>query len=224
MVRFSVYCAASTLVAAITVQCVPGPRTLRRARPGSPRPSPHRQAYDSRRQFYPTVVYLATSKVSIVVMANLALVAMVALGHVAKKTFFGRLREAEVELLHENARYAITETCLALTTFREELTMRVAALFTALLFAKAFHWLAQSRIEHIETAEAVRAENARLAAAAAATAGAPLDLPLLPLRRRPVGSPPHHSYSYSLPSPLRYPASPTSASRRSCCACSGSTS
>jgi hypothetical protein len=33
----------------------------------------------------------------------------------------GSLRESEVELLSENMRFAITETCLALTIFREEL-------------------------------------------------------------------------------------------------------
>ena len=57
-----------------------------------------------------------------------------------------------MELLYDNARYAITETCLALTIFREELTARVFTLFTVLLFCKAFHWLVQSRVEHIEQA------------------------------------------------------------------------
>ena len=57
--------------------------------------------------------------------------------------FLGSLREVEVELLYDNARYAVTETCLALTIFREELTARVFTLFTALLFCKAFHWLVQ---------------------------------------------------------------------------------
>ena len=35
---------------------------------------------------------------------------------------------------------------------REELTTRVFALFTALLFAKVFHWLAHARVEHVEHA------------------------------------------------------------------------
>lgn len=45
--------------------------------------------------------------------------------------------------MYENARYAITETCLALTIFRGDISATVIILFTMLLFVKAFHWLAQ---------------------------------------------------------------------------------
>jgi E3 ubiquitin-protein ligase synoviolin len=45
-------------------------------------------------------------------------------GRVFKAAFLGPLRDVEVEILYDNARYAITETCLALTIFREELTTR----------------------------------------------------------------------------------------------------
>lgn len=54
-----------------------------------------------------------------------------------------------VQLLHENVRYAITETCLALTIFRDEINFHVVVLFTSLVFLKVFHWLAQSRIEFV---------------------------------------------------------------------------
>lgn len=47
--------------------------------------------------------------------------------------------------MYENARYAITETCLALTVFRSDLTAMTIVLFTQLLFIKAFHWLSQAR-------------------------------------------------------------------------------
>lgn len=46
------------------------------------------------------------------------------LGRITKSLFFGQLRDVEVEILYDNARYAITETCLALTIFREELNTR----------------------------------------------------------------------------------------------------
>lgn len=55
----------------------------------------------------------------------------------------------DVQLLHENVRYAVTETCLALTIFRDEINFHVVVLFTALVFLKVFHWLAQSRIEFV---------------------------------------------------------------------------
>lgn len=57
-----------------------------------------------------------------------------------------------MQLLHENVRYAITETCLALTIFRDEINFHVVVLFTSLVFLKVFHWLAQSRIEFVRRA------------------------------------------------------------------------
>ena len=44
-----------------------------------------------------------------------------------------------------NRWFAITETCLAITIFREELRFRFVSLFTVLLFVKIFHWLSQFR-------------------------------------------------------------------------------
>lgn len=79
-----------------------------------------------------------------------------------KAVFLGPLRDVEVEILYDNARYAITETCLALTIFREELTTRVLTLFTALLFSKSFHWLCQSRVEYVESDTVSRWTHARL--------------------------------------------------------------
>ncbi|KAJ8598672.1 hypothetical protein CTAYLR_003087 [Chrysophaeum taylorii] len=112
-------------------------------------------AYATREQFYPTVVFLVTSKLCVACLGNQAIVCTLLVGRAAKTVFLGTLREVEVELLYENVRYAITETCLALTIFREELTTRVFALFTALLFSKVFHWLAGSRVDYLEHAERV---------------------------------------------------------------------
>ncbi|CAN0329183.1 unnamed protein product, partial [Hapterophycus canaliculatus] len=54
--------------------------------------------------------------------------------------------------MYENARYAFTETCLALTVFRGDLTSATVALFVQLLLIKAFHWLSRARVEHLEQA------------------------------------------------------------------------
>lgn len=59
--------------------------------------------------------------------------------------------------MNEKIWFAITETCLALTIFREELRFRFVFLFTVLLFVKAFHWLAQFRVEQFHTELAVSA-------------------------------------------------------------------
>ena len=109
--RFSVYALASTaLVAAIAYQ-----------------------AYEARRQFYPTMIYLTTNKLSLLSLGNEALMLTLLVGQGVKTLFFGRLREAEVEHLYERSWYAITETCLAMTIFREEFNVSFVALFTALL-------------------------------------------------------------------------------------------
>ena len=114
------------------------------------------EAVQQRRQFYPTVIYLTTSKVSALVLGNEALVLTLLFGQLCKRFFFGRLREAEVEHLYERSWFAITETCLAMTIFREEFNVRFVALFTALLFLKIFHWLLQDRVAFMEQTPAVR--------------------------------------------------------------------
>lgn len=67
-----------------------------------------------------------------------------------RKIFFGQLRAAELEHLIERAWYAVTETCLAFTVFRDDLSPKFVALFTLLLFLKCFHWLAEDRVDFME--------------------------------------------------------------------------
>ena len=67
-----------------------------------------------------------------------------------RKIFFGQLRAAEMEHLIERSWYAVTETCLAFTVFRDDFSPRFVALFTMLLFLKCFHWLAEDRIDYME--------------------------------------------------------------------------
>ena len=107
-------------------------------------------AFYSREQFYPIVLFLVTNKISFVVAGNMMLATALLLGNVSKTLFLGQLRDVEIEMLTERAKYTITETCLALTIFRNELTPNILGLFGMLLFLKAFHWLAKSRLEHLE--------------------------------------------------------------------------
>ncbi|CAI5501753.1 unnamed protein product [Closterium sp. Naga37s-1] len=112
-------------------------------------------AFYTREQFFPAMLYLSTSKICLVVMGNMAFVLLLLLGHIVKAVFLGKLREAEVERLHELSRHEIMETCLAMTIFREEFTFSFGGMFSTLLFVKIFHWLAQKRVEYIETTPAV---------------------------------------------------------------------
>ena len=71
----------------------------------------------SREQLYQIILFLVTSKVSYVILGN-ALVAMAFIcSSLVTKTFLGKLSESEREMLTDNGKYAITETCLALTIF-----------------------------------------------------------------------------------------------------------
>ena len=104
----------------------------------------------SREQFYPIVLLLLTSKVSFVLMANMAFALALLIGKVCIKLFFGQLRDIEWELVLERCKYSVTETCLALTIFRSELYPSVFAYFLGLLFIKIFHWLSRSRLDYLE--------------------------------------------------------------------------
>lgn len=49
--------------------------------------------------------------------------------------------------LQERGWFAITETLLALTIFKDEFDSSFVLLFVSLLFLKVFHWLAGDRVE-----------------------------------------------------------------------------
>jgi E3 ubiquitin-protein ligase synoviolin len=63
---------------------------------------------------------------------------------------YGRLRAAEVEQLTERAWFAVTETCLAMTIFREEIGAWFLVMFTALVTGKVWGWIGDGRVEVLE--------------------------------------------------------------------------
>lgn len=89
-----------------------------------------------------------------------------------QNVFFGQLRFAELEVgtcarvldrrvrsglsliavssqrVYEKSWFAVTETCLAMTIFRDEFNAVFVAQFVLLLAVKMFHWLAQDRVCH----------------------------------------------------------------------------
>ncbi|XP_048518084.1 E3 ubiquitin-protein ligase synoviolin isoform X2 [Dendroctonus ponderosae] len=107
-------------------------------------------AYYQKKQFYPSVVYITKSNPSMAVMYIQAFIGVWILGKLMRKVFFGQLRTTEFEHLMERSWYAITETCLAFTVFRDDFTPKFVALFTLLLFLKSFHWLAEDRVDFME--------------------------------------------------------------------------
>ncbi|PPD91332.1 hypothetical protein GOBAR_DD11732 [Gossypium barbadense] len=112
-------------------------------------------AFNSRGQFYPAMVYLSTSKISLVLLLNMGLVVMCILWQLTKRLFLGSLREAEVERLNEQSWREVMEILFAITIFRQEFSVPFLAMVTALLLIKALHWLVQKRVEYIETTPSV---------------------------------------------------------------------
>ncbi|KAL1199435.1 ERAD-associated E3 ubiquitin-protein ligase HRD1A [Cardamine amara subsp. amara] len=112
-------------------------------------------AFSSRGQFYPATVYLSTSKISLVLLLNMCLVLMLSVWHFVKFVFLGTLREAEVERLNEQAWRELMEILFAITIFRQDFSSGFLPLVVTLLLIKALHWLAQKRVEYIETTPTV---------------------------------------------------------------------
>lgn len=63
---------------------------------------------------------------------------------------FGQLRPVEIEQLYEKAWFAVTETCLAMTIFREEVGAFFLVMFTALVTGKVWGWISEGRVEVLE--------------------------------------------------------------------------
>nr|CAH7746220.1 unnamed protein product [Callosobruchus chinensis] len=107
-------------------------------------------AFYQKKQFYPSVVYITKSNPSMAVIYIQAFICVWICGKIMRKIFFGQLRSTEFEHLMERSWYAITETCLAFTVFRDDFNPKFVALFTLLLFLKSFHWLAEDRVDYME--------------------------------------------------------------------------
>lgn len=67
-----------------------------------------------------------------------------------QRLFYGPLRPIEVEQLYEKAWFAITETCLAMTIFREEVGAWFLVMFVCLLIGKVWGWVGEGRVEILE--------------------------------------------------------------------------
>ncbi|KAJ9073067.1 hypothetical protein DSO57_1020474 [Entomophthora muscae] len=103
-----------------------------------------------RSNFYTSAIYLSNSSASLLVLLNFGIFGTLLWGKVLQSIFFGPLRAIEVEHLYERSWFAVTETCLAMTIFREEFDAPFVTLFVALLFTKIFHWLCQDRVDFME--------------------------------------------------------------------------
>lgn len=84
------------------------------------------------------------------VLVNFTLLLYSSFVYGLSRVFFGPLRAIEVEQLTERAWFAITETCLAMTIFREEIGAWFLVMFTALVTGKVWGWIGDGRVEIFE--------------------------------------------------------------------------
>eukprot|EP00466_Bigelowiella_natans_P003483 jgi/Bigna1/53710/estExt_Genewise1Plus.C_230070 len=106
-------------------------------------------AFHTRKQFFPATIFLTTNKINVVVLSNVAFMMTISFAKLVRRIFLGDISAQEITEIERKGKIAVTETCLALTTFREEINIRMVVLFTLLLFVKIFHWLTQMRVENV---------------------------------------------------------------------------
>ncbi|KAI8609326.1 hypothetical protein BC830DRAFT_1071068, partial [Chytriomyces sp. MP71] len=109
-------------------------------------------AWTARANFYSTCIHLTRSSASLLVLLNFTVFVAIMMGRGIQKTFFGQLRAIEVEHLYERSWFAVTETCLAMTLFRDQFDAMYLVLFGFLLVVKIFHWLVADRVDFMEQA------------------------------------------------------------------------
>ncbi|VDP93247.1 unnamed protein product, partial [Echinostoma caproni] len=105
-------------------------------------------AYNRKKQFYPTVIYLTNNQTCLAILLFQCAVLLMFVAKMMTRIFFGRLQQAEVDNLVSQSWYAFFDMCLVFAFFQDELGTEFLFLFTMLLFVKAFHWLLEERVDY----------------------------------------------------------------------------
>ena len=114
-------------------------------------------------QFYPSMVSLSSSKTMYLFVANFVISLMVFIYHAVISFFLGKMTHNEEQNIGDTLRYSITETCIALTMFREEVSLKMGLGFLLLLLNKCLHLAAKIRVEGLAQADELNAGNAEVA-------------------------------------------------------------
>lgn len=84
------------------------------------------------------------------ILVNMLLLTLASSIYGLQRFLYGPLRAIEVEQLWDKAWYAITETALAMTTFRDEVGGYFFIMFMSLLAGKVWGWIAEGRVDTLE--------------------------------------------------------------------------
>ncbi|KAJ9142634.1 ERAD-associated E3 ubiquitin-protein ligase HRD1B [Pleurostoma richardsiae] len=107
-------------------------------------------AFYQRANFFSAMVYLSQSNLCLMILVNLVFLIYASFVYGLQRLCFGQLRPVEIEQLYEKAWFAVTETCLAMTVFREEVGAFFLVMFTALITGKVWGWIGEGRVEILE--------------------------------------------------------------------------
>lgn len=124
-------------------------------------------AFYTRVQFYPSMVYLGTSKLAYLVLGNASIAISKVVFSLIVKVFLGNLRQAERDAVGDGLRWNLTELCIGLTIFRDEMSnhhnvgrkslssssnhtsgVLISFMFLSLIVTKCLHWAVEIRGLH----------------------------------------------------------------------------
>ncbi|KAF2121803.1 hypothetical protein BDV96DRAFT_562370 [Lophiotrema nucula] len=108
------------------------------------------RAYYERPNFYSAAVYISQSTGSLMFLINLSLIVTASIGYGLQRLFYGPLRPIETEQLYDKAWFAVSETLLAMTIFRDDIGIWFFAMFLCLLAGKVWQWIGEGRVEFLE--------------------------------------------------------------------------
>jgi E3 ubiquitin-protein ligase synoviolin len=108
------------------------------------------RAYYERPNFYSAAVYISQSTGSLMFLVNLMLIFAASFGYGLQRLFYGPLRPIETEQLYDKAWFAVSETLLAMTIFRDDIGMWFFTMFLCLLAGKVWQWIGEGRVEFLE--------------------------------------------------------------------------
>ena len=109
----------------------------------------------TRKQVYLALLYLTSSKLSYVLLGNAVLASFYRLFQFTIHTFLNGLRLMEQETIVDHIRWNVTETCIALTMFRQEISVKTMGIFLVIIFGKCLHWATELRVNHLRMTEEV---------------------------------------------------------------------
>mmetsp|Transcript_7988 Transcript_7988/g.15047 ORF Transcript_7988/g.15047 Transcript_7988/m.15047 type:complete len:684 (+) Transcript_7988:101-2152(+) len=109
----------------------------------------------TRKQAYLALLYLTSSKLSYIILGNALLAFLFGIFQFTVRTFFNGLRLIESETIADHIRWNVTETCISMTMFRQEINVKTIIIFLVIILGKCLHWATDMRVNHLRMTEEV---------------------------------------------------------------------